>query len=69
MSFGNFSPFNEHSCPSGGEDKTSKEHLRRRFSSLVREDLIGHSLTVCSHFTERDRRRKNPVFRALGEAL
>jgi len=32
-------------------------------------DLIGHatcSLTICSHFTERDRRRKDPVFRALG---
>src|SRR4030095_5051574 len=33
---GNFASFNEHLCPSVGEDKTSKEHLRRRFSSLVR---------------------------------
>ena len=36
------------------------------------QDLIGQvtcSLRICSHFTDRDRRRKGPSFRALGEGF
>jgi hypothetical protein len=50
------------------EDKTSKKHLRRRFSSLVRRILLGMSLALlrlASTYRDR-RRRKDPAVRALG---
>jgi hypothetical protein len=68
---GNFALFNEHLCPSVWEDKTSKHTYGADFHVLS-AGLIGHvtcSLRICSHFTERDRRRKDPAFRAFKEAL
>ena len=46
LELGNFGPFNEHLCPSGEEETTSKEHLRRLFSALVPRIQSGMSLAL-----------------------
>jgi hypothetical protein len=55
-----------------GKTRLAKNTYGADFHLLSARYLIGHVtcfLRICSHFTERDRRRTEPIFRALGGGL